>query len=169
MVEGLLGETIILWPELRTMKNNNKVTIEPIIFTSKNINLEPVSLSELNDFHEYSICSELYEHLEFSPFKTILETKAYLNKLINRSKSPSAQYWFIRANQYDKVIGSFGVHSLEVIRESVEIGYGISPHYWGNGYFNEAATLVLDYIFSQLDLHRVVARTSTANIASIHG
>jgi len=153
----------------KTMIEHDRVSLEPLIFSSENIILEPVNLSELNDFHEYSMCSKLYEHLEFPPFQTIEETRIYLKKLIDRSKSPLAQYWFVRAKEYDKVIGSFGIHNLEVSRGSVEIGYGISPYYWGNGYFNEAAKLVIEHIFNDLDLHRVVARTSISNKASIRG
>jgi ribosomal-protein-alanine N-acetyltransferase len=153
----------------RTVIDHDMGGLEPIILSSENIILEPVNLSELNSFHEYSMCSEIYEYLEFSPFQSISETRTYLQKLIDRSKSPLAQYWFVRAKEYDKVIGSFGMHSLKEFRGSVEIGYGISPYYWGNGYFNEAAKLVIEYIFNNLDLHRVVARTSTSNKASIRG
>ena len=153
----------------RSVLDFGEISLEPLTFSTERLILEPVSLAGLDDFHEYSICSELYKYLEFPPFQTIKETQAYLQKLMERSKSPLAQYWFVRAKEYDKVIGSFGIHNLEVSRGSVEIGYGISPYYWGNGYFNEAAKLVIEHIFNDLDLHRVVARTSISNKASIRG
>ena len=38
--------------------------------------LKVIALNEeyLDDFHEYSMMSELYEHLEFHPFENIKET-----------------------------------------------------------------------------------------------
>jgi ribosomal-protein-alanine N-acetyltransferase len=153
----------------RSVLDFGEISLEPLTFSTERLILEPVSLAGLDDFHEYSICSELYKYLEFPPFQTIKETQAYLQKLMERSKSPLAQYWFVRLEEYDKVIGSFGVHSFDAHRGSVEIGYGISPYYWGSGYFSEAAKIVMDYIFNDLCLHRVVARTFTTNRASIHG
>ena len=54
-------------------------------------------------------------------------------------------------------------------RSSVEIGYALSPHYWGKGYFLDSISSILDYIFNNLCLHRVVARTSKLNKSSIVG
>ena len=146
-----------------------KLKISPVFLKSYRLSLEPVSLSGLSDFHEYSVCKELYEHFEFSVFKDISESQKYLNTLINRSNFDSEQFWFIKESSSGKVIGSFGVHTLDVDRRSVEIGYGLSPYYWGNGYFKEALNRMLDYIFLDLNLHRIVAKTSKLNHASIIG
>jgi len=143
------------------------MTINPETLISSRIILEPVSLSGLGDFHEYSICEEFYQYLEFMPFETISDSEKYLNKLIDRSRSLSQQYWFVRLEKEDKVIGTFGVHSLNEDRRSVEIGYGISPYYWGKGYFKESANLVMHYLFNTLRLHRIVARTYANNMASV--
>lgn len=133
------------------------------------VNLEPVSMSGLMDFHEYSMRSALYEHMEYSPFRTIDESRAYLEKLIQRSSTPNAQYWFICLSESGKVVGSIGLHSLDARRATVEVGYGVSPDYWGRGIFTAACTVLIDHVFQELGLHRIVARTSTANTASIKG
>jgi len=143
--------------------------IQPIILKGDRIDLHPISLKGLSDFHEYSTCEKFYDHFEFSVFENILESRKYLNKLIDRSKSNKEQFWFIQEKNSKKIIGSFGIHSLNEYRSSAEIGYGISPHYWGNGYFQESANIILNYIFNDLCLHRVVARTSALNQASING
>ena len=145
------------------------VSIDPLIFSSQRIVLEPVTLLGLDDFHEYSLHPDFYKHLEYSPFVTIDDTKKYLNKMIDRSKSPLGQYWFIRSKEHDKIIGSFAVLSLDSNRRSVEIGYGVSPFYWGNGYFTEAINIIVDYVFHDIHLHRIVALTSILNKASIIG
>ena len=146
---------------------NRKVSIDPVVLKGERVLLKPVSLDGLGDFHEYSMYKELYDHFEFSEFKDISESREYLKKMINRSESSEQQFWFIEEIQSKKVIGSFGVHSLDEYRGSVEIGYGLSPHYWGKGYFQESADVILDYIFNNLFLHRVVARTSKSNKASV--
>ena len=146
---------------------SGKTSIDPVILKGERIQLKPVSLDGLGDFHEYSMYKELYDHFEFSKFKNISESREYLKKIINRSESRGQQFWFIEEIKSKKVIGSFGVHSLDEYRGSVEIGYGLSTYYWGKGYFQEAANIILDYIFNNLFLHRVVARTSKSNQASV--
>jgi [ribosomal protein S5]-alanine N-acetyltransferase len=148
---------------------SEKISINPIVLKGDRVMLQPISLAGLDDFHEYSTYKEFYNYFEFSKFKDILESKEYLQKLINRSESRRQQFWFIKENKSKKIIGSFGVHSLDEYRGSVEIGYGLSPCYWGKGYFQEAVNIVLDHIFNDLHLHRVVARTFESNQASIKG
>jgi len=148
---------------------SEKISINPVVLKGDRVLLQPVSLAGLDDFHEYSMYKEFYNHFEFSEFKSILESTEYLKKMINRSESTKQQFWFIQEIQSKKVIGSFGLHSLDEYRGSVEIGYGLSPIYWGKGYFQESVNVVLDYIFNDLHLHRVVARTSESNQASIKG
>ena len=131
--------------------------------------LTPISIDGLRDFHEYSILPELYEYLEFPAFKTLEDSQHYLEKLIHRSSFPEAQYWFIRLPDSYKVVGTICLHSLDVSRASVEIGYGLSPAYWGRGIFRSAAELVIHYAFNKLSLRRIVARTSIHNSASMRG
>lgn len=123
----------------------------------------------LEEFHQYSMRPELYTHFEFPPFASIEESRAYLEKLIARSASADAQYWFIRLRQSAKIVGSFGLHSVDAWRSSGEIGYGVSPEYWGRGVFSDACGAVLKFAFEDLGLRRIVARTAVANTPSILG
>ena len=138
-------------------------------FPGELVTLDPVSMSGLEDFHEYSMLPKLYENLEYLPFRTIEDSRDYLEKLIQRSSAPDAQYWFISLTGSGKVVGSIGLHSLDPRRGTVEVGYGVSPAYWGRGVFTAACTVLIDHVFLELGLHRIVARTSMANTASIKG
>jgi RimJ/RimL family protein N-acetyltransferase len=46
------------------------------------------------------------------------------------------------------------------------VGFTIASAYWRNGYATEAMTALLDYLFEDVDLHRVVADCDTENIGS---
>ncbi len=143
--------------------------MQDIILSNSHIILEPVSMDAWTDFHEYSVHPDLYEFLEFEPFQSIRDSQAYLEKLIARSESDESQYWFIRLCVEDKIVGSIGVHSMDLVRKTVEIGYGLSPDYWGRGIFSMTAYLIIEYIFTTLKLHRIVARTASENYQSIRG
>lgn len=54
----------------------------------------------------------------------------------------------------------------EAIREW-EVGWAIHPDEWGRGYATEAAWIVMDWAFTQLDVHRIVAFCHVDNVASV--
>ncbi|HNB35682.1 MAG TPA: GNAT family protein [Anaerolineales bacterium] len=53
----------------------------------------------------------------------------------------------------------------EDARQAV-VGFTIASTYQKNGYATEALTMLLDYLFEDVDMHRVVADCDTENIAS---
>jgi len=146
--------------------------INPVVLKRDNdIKLVPVSENEhyLNQMHDYSKLDEFYRYLEFDAFKSLNETKEYLKSLIDRSSSISSQYWFIVLTKENIAVGTIGLHSLNAYRLSVEVGYGLSPHFQGRGIFSKALNTILCHCFEDLGLARVVARTDIDNLASIKG
>ncbi len=131
--------------------------------------LAPLDDGGLDDFFEYSQIEDFYKYLEFPPQRSIEESGAYLKRLMTRSNADNAHYWFIRVKDTHKVIGTIGVHSIDFRKGDAEIGYGISPRYWGKGYFKEVVRLVLDFLFLQMEFHRVIATTRQDNTPSIRG
>lgn len=131
--------------------------------------MELVQLADdgLDDMFEYSCDPRLYEFLEFPPQQTKEETRAYLEKLKSRGTDGSAHYWFIRLIDSGKVIGTFGVHSIDWRKGAAAIGYGLSPAHWGHGYFQEALQLVLAHLFRERGFHRVTATTASEHRASL--
>ena len=132
------------------------------------IDLVEISEEGLMDMFEYSKNPTFYKYMEYEFHKSIEDTKQYLNKLISRSNSDSAHYWFIYLKSEKKIIGSFGVLNIDQRRGCAEIGYGLSPSYWGKGYFHEALNLVLKFLFLDLNFHRVSAITQIDNLPSIN-
>lgn len=62
--------------------------------------------------------------------------------------------------------GSLGVHGLDDINGSAELGIFLGEDYWGEGYGTEAGRLATTYAFDQHRRHRVVARVFEGNEAS---
>ena len=135
----------------------------------KRVRLDELSLSGLADMYEYSKNPLLYKYFEFEPQKSVEETKAYLIELLKRSEADNAHYWFIHLIESGKIIGTFGVHDIDQRKKSAEVSYGISPDYWGMGYFTETLKIVLDYLFFKCDFYRINATTRSDNIPSIKG
>jgi RimJ/RimL family protein N-acetyltransferase len=61
--------------------------------------------------------------------------------------------------------GAIGLH-IEQRHQHAELGYWLGVPYWNQGYTTEAATALLGYGFTVLQLHRIYARHLTRNPAS---
>lgn len=149
--------------------NNIKNKIHFSELVGNRIDLIKINMNHLEDIHEYSIKPELYEHFEYEPFKTIQETKSFLENLINFSNLGIRNTWFIKLKKENKIIGTFDVRNINQNRLSVEIGYAISPDYWRRGFFSESLILVLKYMFTELNFYRIEAICNKNNVASIEG
>lgn len=66
----------------------------------------------------------------------------------------------------DKAVGEIVFRIEEIEHARAEIGYRVSPDCAGKGVCSEACRLLIDYLFSQLKLHKVVAKCDPANHAS---
>lgn len=63
-----------------------------------------------------------------------------------------------------KVVGLLGL-MVEEYKQGM-IGWGLGVNYRGNGYATEGAKALISYGFSELNLHRIYAKTSSFNTAS---
>lgn len=61
---------------------------------------------------------------------------------------------------------SFGGQSGCRSQAEVSLMWAILPEFWGNGYASEAARALIDVLFAQANLKRVIATTEHDNLAS---
>jgi [ribosomal protein S5]-alanine N-acetyltransferase len=139
----------------------------PILETSR-LRLIPLSRERLKEMHEYSLDSKLYSNLEFGPPKVFQETETYFEKLTSRISAGNSWYWFIEYRDSARIIGTFGVHSIDRRKGSAEVGYGFHSDFWGQGLFKEVLDVVLKFLFEN-GYQRVSATTPEQNIPSIRG
>jgi len=63
----------------------------------------------------------------------------------------------------DEPVGYVWLFRIERSARRAEIGYWIAPEFQGQGYGSEAAKLIVDYAFDDLNCHRVTARVYEGN------
>jgi ribosomal-protein-alanine N-acetyltransferase len=133
----------------------------------ESINLIELSIDRLDEMWNYSADSRLYEYFEFEPHQSRDDTEVYLDKLIHRCEEGKSYRWFIEISKTSKVIGTFGVHDINLLRNSCEISYAVSPSYWGKSMFKCTLDMALDMLINKLLFHRIVAITASDNIRSV--
>jgi RimJ/RimL family protein N-acetyltransferase len=63
----------------------------------------------------------------------------------------------------DAPVGIFQVRSLEPPFGTAEWGFALASECWGTGMFTDGATLIVDFAFAVLGVHRLEARASLIN------
>jgi RimJ/RimL family protein N-acetyltransferase len=65
-----------------------------------------------------------------------------------------------------RLLGTCSLFNFAPQSRRAEVGYGLAPEAWGQGYTQEAVGALLHYGFATLDLHRVEADIDPRNEAS---
>ncbi|HWC96929.1 MAG TPA: GNAT family protein [Candidatus Sulfopaludibacter sp.] len=77
------------------------------------------------------------------------------------NQGPNAGIWV-----EGEFAGSIGCHKIDWINRSCSIGYWIDARYQGRGIVTTCCESLLDYLFHEMGLHRVVIQCGTGNAKS---
>ncbi|MCI0331240.1 MAG: GNAT family N-acetyltransferase [candidate division Zixibacteria bacterium] len=78
--------------------------------------------------------------------------------------------WFQFAIELKSIKKLIGDCALKISKEDAgqgEIGFTLSRKHQRKGFAAEAVSVLLDYAFAKLELHRILARTDCENVSSI--
>ena len=84
-----------------------------------------------------------------------------------QTEQPRTKFQFAIIHQdMDRLIGSAGIRKKTCDAVQGDLGYELSPDFWGHGYATEAAGELLRFGFDDLELHRVWSRCIADNARS---
>ena len=97
---------------------------------------------------------------------SIPKSKSSIQKLIDTPGT--SRIWFeIWHNQDEKVIGLYKISSIHWIRRKCSIGALIGDvSYWNHGLTTAATKIIIDYIFGELNLHKINTMVYESNTGS---
>jgi RimJ/RimL family protein N-acetyltransferase len=75
--------------------------------------------------------------------------------------------WGILRYVDNTVIGTCTLYHIDTNNRRAEIGYALGSNYWGKGHMQEALTLLFNFCFNSLNLHRLEADIDPKNTLSI--
>ncbi len=125
---------------------------------TERLRLQPVELTNVNDFLEFSSDSETVFYMQRYKANTVEEAQVVLANVC--MKSPLGIYAMIE-KESQKMIG---IIELEIRDEfSAEFGYILNKNYNGKSYMTEACSKLMSIGFEHLDLERIYARFDINN------
>lgn len=132
---------------------------------SKRIFLRPIAAGDKEAVFSYRSDAETNKYQGFIP-KNTEEVTDFISK--NPNEFNQADTWFqlvLIDRVSDELIGDIGIHFID--EQQVEIGCTLAKASHGKGYANEALRAVIDYLFQQLNKHRVIGSIDPLNTSSI--
>lgn len=98
---------------------------------------------------------------------TLDETKDFVENIIRQS--PSSKSYIIEESETKIAIGITSLINIDTKNQNAEciIDIGEKKH-WGKGYGTEALSILLQYAFLELNLHRISLRVFSINEKAIH-
>src|SRR5690606_7851525 len=92
------------------------------------------------------------------------EVEAFIGRIPHQINRPET--WFqlaIVEKETQQLIGDVGIHFMDKANLQAEVGCTIDKRYQNKGYATEALVRVLDYLFGELQKHRVTASIDPEN------
>ena len=137
----------------------------PVLETDRLI-LRKLKVSDYEDMYEYSKRDEVTKYLLWRSHPDLYYTKDYLSYVQSRYRAMEFFDWALILKDSGKMIGTCGYANLDFENNLAEIGYVINPDFQRRGYATEAVQRVIDYGFTELNLHRIEARYIVGNEVS---
>lgn len=131
-------------------------------FRTKRLFLKKVQPIDQKDIFRGLSHPEVIKHYGVS-YTSIEDTREQMNWYSNLEKAGSGMWWSIRVEENSHFCGAIGYNDLQEENRKAEIGFWLLPEFRGNGFIIEAAEVLLEYLFKDLNLHRVEAFIESQN------
>lgn len=115
-------------------------------------------------FQTWANDEEVTRYMMWAPHGLPEATRQLLTHWCAAYEDPNTYNWAI---EYEgALIGNISVTRLHQKCEWAELGYCIGRAYWGKGIMSEAAKAVIDFLFSEVGVHRIGISHVVENPAS---
>ena len=147
------------------MTENKECESFPFI-EGERIYLSPSNIDNINLYTKWMNDPQLRKYARYDMPQTVEEVK----KMFEPSKEDAKREIFFEIwhRKDNKPIGYAGLIRINWFTRNAQIFYLIGyTDYWGQNIATEAAKLVVNYGFNELNLHKITARTFFPNKASL--
>lgn len=136
-------------------------------FSTKRLELRPIDINDRNSIFEYRSDYETNKYQGWIP-ENLDDVDKFIEKISSIANQSGSWFQFVIIEKgKKKIIGDIGILFLNVDNQQVEIGCTLHRDYQSKGYATEALKRVIDYLFDDLNKHRITASIDPENSNSI--
>ena len=139
-----------------------------ICLTSRRLVLRRATDADLSTFCRYRSDPEVARYQDWTEFPEDAGARFFAEQAMLHPGMPGTWFQMMIENaETGELIGDCGLKTMGDDPRQVEIGFTLAQVHHGKGYATEAITRLLDYIFTDLCMHRVIAMANIRNTASV--
>lgn len=140
-----------------------------LILQSERLILRPFQDGDIEPFATYRSDPEIARYQSWEPPFTVEQAARFVNDMKQARPGVQGEWyqWAVERKAAAGLIGDCAFHILPDEPRQAEIGFTFARAYQGQGFAAEAVSRLLDYLFGDLALHRVVAITDAENRGAV--
>jgi RimJ/RimL family protein N-acetyltransferase len=143
-------------------------SVRQVRLVGEQVELREVTTDDAVDALVWASDDAWFEFLPHEPVRTTEEETAFLERIVaDANASPRREYHLgvtIRGSL--SIVGMVRLGITSEYHRAGDLGYGLRRDLWGQGIVTEAVRLLIDFGFTQLELHRIWAHHHPDNRAS---
>ncbi len=127
--------------------------------------LKILTLQDTEEVFSHFSDAKITEFMDIEPCKTSDEAQG----IITYHLEDSGCRWGLFNKENNEFIGTCGFHYLRETSDGIlaEIGFDLSPSYWGKGFMQEVMRAVIQYGFEEVGFYMLDATVEPENIRSL--
>lgn len=138
-----------------------------IIIETLRLRLRPIDNKDAVDLFKYRSDAVTNKFQGWIP-KKLEDAYEFIKKTSTEMDIVNSWFQFVlMEKKSNKLIGDIGVHFLDIDKKQAEIGITLHKNHQGKGFATEALKGIMDYLFNQLNKHRIIASIDPENNKSI--
>lgn len=143
------------------------MNLDPVMIELDRLRLREWTEEDYDVVHEYAQLEEVVRYQVWGPNDS-KATRDFLNRAAAASQETPRKIFelAIEDKESKRVVGGCGLYLRSEDRKIAEIGFTLSPKFWGRGYATEAALGLVEYARA-LKCNRLYGSTRALNKASV--
>jgi len=133
----------------------------------ENIYFKPLSINDAQEVHSYASDKEVSRFIGWPLMNSLNETSNYIEEMLRREKAVTHIYASVALKSTHAIIGTAMIFNFNREAKHAEIGYVFHSDYWGKGYGTETVTLLDNFAFNSINLHKIHAHVVDTNFGSV--
>lgn len=145
--------------------NENIFDKFPIIKTERLV-LRQIVPSDVHTIFKIYSNPDVIKYFGKDLFKSVEEAENNINNLTVAFNTKEGIRWGISMKGHTQLIGTIGYWKLIKKHFRAEVGYDLLPEYWRTGIMHEAFKALIEFAFTEMNLHSIEANVDPRNTAS---
>jgi ribosomal-protein-alanine N-acetyltransferase len=133
---------------------------------SERLVLREITAADADELFNIFSDEETMQYWSCRPYTSIVQAHKLIESLTETTRQEMGIHWAITLRGENRLIGRCGYNEWRKPHRRGEISYIIARNDWGKGIAREALHLILDYGFTEMNLHSIEAGVTPGNEGS---